>query len=101
MANINDPILEAAHRHSFKNREVIQAGGDCGCFFCLKTFDALSVTKWTDDGQTALCPFCGIDSVLSVNVDSIDPSFLRQMHRRFFEQTHKVSQSADKGNAAP
>lgn len=90
MANINDPMLEAAHQHSFHNHALIRAGGSCGCFYCLRTFDASRVQRFVDDGQTALCPFCGIDAVLPVQVDPIDANFLRQMRRRFFEQKVKL-----------
>jgi len=54
--------LDTAHLRSFRNRPLV---GQCGCFFCLAEFDASVVTTWVDDGRTALCPKCGIDSVLS------------------------------------
>lgn len=37
----------------------------CGCFYCLQIFDGEQILEWVDDGRTALCPFCGIDSVIS------------------------------------
>jgi hypothetical protein len=36
----------------------------CGCFCCLQTFAAEEVIDWIDDGETPLCPFCGVDAVL-------------------------------------
>ena len=74
--------LDAAHLHSFRNRPLLEKGGRCGCFFCLAEYDASAVTKWVDDGRTALCPQCGIDSVLSEPYN--DPTFLREMQREFF-----------------
>lgn len=90
MPNIDDAMLEAAHRHSYRNRALISAGGVCGCFYCRRTFDASRVQQFVDDGQTALCPYCGVDAVLSATVDPIDANFLRQMHRRFFEHQAKA-----------
>lgn len=37
----------------------------CGCFYCLQIFNGHEIVEWVDDGLTALCPFCGIDSVIS------------------------------------
>ena len=38
----------------------------CGCFYCGKIFEASEVIEWVIDrnGDTALCPYCMIDSVL-------------------------------------
>ena len=36
----------------------------CGCFCCLQTFEAAEVVDWIDDGDTPLCPNCGIAAVL-------------------------------------
>ena len=41
----------------------------CGCFYCCTTFAPTEISVWVDRdaegvGQTALCPKCGIDSVL-------------------------------------
>jgi NAD-dependent SIR2 family protein deacetylase len=90
MANINEPMLKAAHTHIMNNRELLGNGGKCGCFHCLRTFDASEVAKWVDDGHTALCPYCHVDSVLSANVDPVDPTFLRRMQEYWFERTKKI-----------
>ena len=37
---------------------------ECGCFCCLQTFPAAEVIDWIDDGDTPLCPHCGIAAVL-------------------------------------
>jgi NAD-dependent SIR2 family protein deacetylase len=36
----------------------------CGCFHCLQIFEAVDVVDWIDDGETPLCPRCGVDSVM-------------------------------------
>jgi hypothetical protein len=36
----------------------------CGCFFCKKTLPPNKIVEWTDDDQTAICPVCGVDSVI-------------------------------------
>jgi hypothetical protein len=85
MVDINEPILKAEHAHSLGNRQLLAHGGKCGCFHCFKTFDASEITHWGGrDGNTALCPFCHYDTVLSSNVDSIDPGFLGRMQAHWF-----------------
>ena len=91
MVNISERELKAAHRHSMNNRQLLASGGECGCFHCLKTFAANEVTDWSDDDLTALCPRCGIDAVLSSNIDSIDRVFLQRMHDFWFEQTVRLA----------
>lgn len=76
--------LTRAHRHSMRNWTYIKASTRCGCFHCLSMFDAREVVQWTDNGETALCPICGIDSVLSAPTDPIDERFLAVMHERWF-----------------
>jgi len=42
----------------------------CGCFYCLERFTPNEIEEWIDDENgekalaTALCPKCGMDSVL-------------------------------------
>jgi hypothetical protein len=79
--------LKFAHGRSIFNRQLLSLGGPCGCFYCLKTFNADAIKAWVDpEGATALCPFCGIDAVLSGKADPIDPPFLRRMRARWFRR---------------
>ncbi len=77
-------MLKAAHDHSFNTRQAVEAGGLCGCYHCLKTFDASQINKWFEN--TAVCPYCHIDSVLSGNVDPIEPTFLKRMQEAWFNK---------------
>ena len=79
------PDLEAAHRHCYKCRKEVMASEICGCFHCLATFPPGEIEEWLDDGQTAVCPKCGIDSVIgSASGFSIDEHFLGSMNQRWF-----------------
>ena len=75
---------DSAHKHCQKHREEVLASELCGCFYCLKTFDAQDVTEWVDKGLTARCPHCGIDAVLSEKADPIHPLFLKRMQTCWF-----------------
>jgi hypothetical protein len=69
----------------------------CGCFYCLATFVPAEITDWVDwpegtpdnlqleTGTTALCPKCGIDSVIgSKSGYTIDRGLLTDMWRHWF-----------------
>ena len=66
---IEECNLELSEAHmdkpkSFKNVEVIKESTNCGCYYCLKIFDKNEIKKWYDNKQTAVCPYCGVDSVI-------------------------------------
>jgi hypothetical protein len=75
----------AAHHWSSWNRSTLKKSDLCGCFYCLEVFSPSEIQEWTDDGDTALCPKCGIDSVIgSVSGYSIQREFLSKMHDHWF-----------------
>ena len=82
--------IEAAHEHSIFNKKEILKSKFCGCFYCLKVYQATEIVEWTDNdnlkGETALCSFCGIDSVIgdSSGFPISDNTFLQQMHTYYF-----------------
>jgi len=81
--------VDRAHKHASKHRGEVLASRICGCFYCLGTFPPWDITEWVDDSETALCPKCGIDSVLGSKsgcpVD--DRKFMERMYERWFSCT--------------
>ncbi len=74
-----------AHGHASKHRETIEASAICVCFSCFARFKPAAIASWIDAKQTALCPKCGLDSVLGEASGSrIDDAFLRRMHIHIF-----------------
>ena len=61
-------LLYGLHHTTFRNKKQIDESKECGCFYCKSTFKPEAITRWCDnDGRgdpTALCPNCGIDSVI-------------------------------------
>lgn len=50
-----------------------------------EVFPPSEIEDWTDDDDTALCPKCGIDSVIgSVSGYPIERQFLQKMHDHWF-----------------
>jgi len=75
----------SAHKHCLRHRAELEASDVCGCFYRLAIFQPKETTEWTDDNQTALCPKCGIDSVIgSASGYPITNEFLQRMHDRWF-----------------
>lgn len=50
----------------------------CGCFCCLEIFPPEAVVDWIDDGDTPLCPCCGIAAVLPGVTDFVELFRLRE-----------------------
>ena len=77
------------HSHSIRHRAEVCSSARCGCFYCCDTFPTTAITAWVDleggEGQTALCPRCGIDSVLGERSGyELSPEFLQQMKKYWF-----------------
>lgn len=73
--------IEQAPKLSMCNHGEIAEMVQCGCYFCCEVFDGKEVTEWTDENQTAVCPRCGVDSVLPGVTDT---GVLLATHERWF-----------------
>ncbi len=82
--------FKRAHQHSSRHRQEVTDSDMCGCFYCLATYSPAEIIDWTDEddagiGTTALCPRCGIDSVIGNKSGyPIAKEFLEQMHNVWF-----------------
>ena len=93
MAKYKLEYLKAAHEHCIWNWEDILESDICGCFYCISTFFPAEIKEICDtnspNGPTAICPECGIDSVIGsksgypVN----DLEFLEEMRLYWFGST--------------
>jgi hypothetical protein len=79
------PIV-AAHSHSADHRDEIGVSAVAGCFYCCETFSPSEVEDWIDDERTAMCPRCGIDSVIgdASGFPVADKTFFKQMREFWF-----------------
>ena len=87
----SEDLLTQAHEHSMHNRPFVTGRVRCGCFYCQQTYAADEIKDWTHDGQTAICPRCGVDAVLSAHTDPLAADFLDQMHARWFKHTVQLA----------
>jgi hypothetical protein len=92
---MTEPDHIQAHKHSSNHREEVMRSSICGCFYCLSIFIPSEILDWVDEstdetdigesGQTALCPRCGIDSVIgSESGFPISKDFLNSMKEYWF-----------------
>ena len=78
-----------AHRFSSTNRELLRNDKTCGCFYCLKRFDPKEIVDWIGDASgTAICPYCGVDSIIGEHSGyPITEDFLRRMRQYWFSSS--------------
>ena len=83
--NVDVDIIKA-HDHSSNNRDELKKSNVCGCFYCKKIFNPSEISEWIDDGKTAICPHCGIDSVIANESGyPINKKFMTRMHIYWFK----------------
>ena len=74
-----------AHRYSSNHRDALEKDSVCGCFWCLNIFSPTEIEQWCDNQKTALCPYCGIDSIIGEGSGyPITKVFLTKMHKYWF-----------------
>lgn len=80
--------LEKAHQFSSNHKPELMKDKVCGCFYCLMIFDPQEITDWvTDTRGTAICPYCGIDSIIGESSGyPITTEFLQAMKKVWFDE---------------
>ena len=77
-------LYKSARQHSRHNKTEVEASTKCGCFFCRAVFDPKTIYTYAE-GDTAICPNCGIDAVIGdASGFELSDDFLVAMFRRFF-----------------
>lgn len=76
-----------AHKLSINNKAILLESKRCGCFYCEKIFEPDKINEWVTDklDDTAVCPFCGIDSVIPETEEiKLDEELLKKMRDHWF-----------------
>lgn len=82
-----EALLKQAHKNCSNNRNEVLASEKLGCFYCLEIFSPDKLEDWWEgiDKNTAICPFCSIDSVLPEHPHyPLTEEFLRKMKQFWF-----------------
>lgn len=82
--------LNNVHKHSIRNESELSHSSVCGCFHCCRTFGFQDIKDFIVEsghsGRTAICPYCGIDSVIgSASGYDISVPFLQELYRYWFK----------------
>lgn len=77
---------------SLNNRKQLQGSSRCGCYYCEKIYEPSKIKSWVDKlGETAICPFCHIDSVIAETKDlPLTKEFLQEAHKYWFNITARI-----------
>lgn len=80
-----------AHAYSSNHKPELEKDDVCGCFSCKSIFKPSEIVEWIiadnpcDKRGTAVCPYCGIDSVIGRSSGyPITQDFLSAMNRIWF-----------------
>ena len=84
---MKDIDLIYANQLCNSNQEKLKNAQVCGCFYCLRIFDPKEIIWEDEEDHTAMCPYCGIDSVLPESATlPITKAFLKKMHEFWFTE---------------
>jgi hypothetical protein len=83
---MEEPAYITAHKYSANHKKVLEKDSVCGCFYCLEIFSPQEIYEWIPDiSGTAVCPYCGIDSVIGESSGyPITKEFLQEMYDYWF-----------------
>lgn len=88
--------MKEAHKHCIYNKEELEKSTVVACFHCISIWGEEDlhpclVVDYCDGGQTALCPKCGIDSLIgnASGIDLLDEKQcdLAEMCIKYFNET--------------
>ena len=77
--------LKKLHAYASHNRELIERSNQCYCFYCESSMKNTEIKEYLEKEETALCPKCGVDSIIPDSIDEIiNASLLSEMHDYWF-----------------
>ncbi len=81
--------LKRLHTYSTHNRALIESADRCYCFNCKRILDSREITAYTDadgdEGQTAVCPMCGVDAIIPDSIEEpLDETLIDEMNAYWF-----------------
>lgn len=74
---------------AMKNRDKLSLAKSCGCYNCMKLMLPSDIKKWTDNTQTALCPFCETDCVLAETDEPLTDEVLKKVNSSWLVKSEK------------
>jgi acetone carboxylase gamma subunit len=85
---MEDNPTVSAHEHCSNNERELERSEKCGCFYCLEIYPSSEINQWIGKRKgfrTAICPKCGIDSVIgSASGYPLKEHFLQELNDYWF-----------------
>lgn len=78
-------LIEKSRKLSFKNKDKIANSSQVSCYYCCRTYSADDIKEWVDDGLTAICPYCSVDSVIPDDV-GLTAEEKEKLHKHWFRR---------------
>jgi len=77
-------------KYTTNNSVSLKNSSECACVYCFKKYNPNEITEWCDYNSenvdvTAICPFCGIDSVIPNDSVKYTDDDLIRWHKQGFE----------------
>lgn len=90
---LNFLSLKELHDKCYRNRQHLTLDNrgktyinKCGCFSCIRIFQADEILRYADGGETILCPYCTIDSVIVETKDiKVNLPILNRLYLHYFK----------------
>lgn len=77
--------LKKLHTYSSHNRNLIAVANKCYCFYCKAIIESREIKDYADNGQTAICPKCGINSIIPDSIEEgVDEKTIAEMNEYWF-----------------
>lgn len=83
-------LYRVIHSYCSENKEILSQTEDAFCFYCKQKVNFADIDDWCDElsgKESAICPHCGIDSVVPYKIDGVyelDDKMLDEMHKYYF-----------------
>ncbi|MDP2967750.1 MAG: cytoplasmic protein [Deltaproteobacteria bacterium] len=95
------PDYIKAHKFSSNHRSQVESSERCECFHCPSVFQPTEIREWIKEpqgGETAICPKCGIDSIIGSNSGfPITKQFLSAMSDYWFSSGQQEASTEVEG----
>lgn len=79
---------QAIHKYCTNNHKSLSKAKKCGCFYCCTIFNPAEIVEWVEQDDSAVCPHCGIDSVIPESETGeyeLTEELLKEMYKVWFE----------------
>ncbi len=82
---MNQKSIEQAIKYATSNERALSNSDMAGCYYCKNIYPSNEVTDFLETERTALCPRCGIDSVIPSNSPiKLSPKNLSELNKYWF-----------------